>query len=421
MSNGLLISAPKSGSGKTIITLGLLRALKIRGIPILSAKSGPDYIDPGFHNFSSGSKCYNLDSWAMSKERVNNIASKAKKKLLLIEGAMGLFDGATSNSDGSTAHLAKLLNLPIVLIIDASKTGQSVAALANGFLNYDKDVLINGIILNKVSSLSHEKLLRNSLSQFDCPVIGSVYKNKELELPSRHLGLIQALENKNLDQFINNAAEIIENSIDLDNLLKLGNSISYSKVKNRLQPPAQRISVALDAAFSFVYPHLLDDWHSNGAEIKTFSPLSDQGPEDCDLVILPGGYPELYAEKLSNAQNFFKKIKNAPNVYGECGGYMVMGKGFIDEEGNRHKMLGLLNLETSFHNKQLHLGYRDIFGKAGPFSGPYAAHEFHYASTIKENGRKLFSVSNSKGEKLTDTGLFNEKASGSFLHVIDKR
>ena len=419
MSNGLVISAPRSGSGKTIITLGILRALKNRGIPISSAKSGPDYIDPGFHTFSSGSECYNLDAWAMGEARLKNIVSR--KDNLIIEGAMGLFDGAPPNAKGSTAHLAKLLNFPIVLIIDSSRTGQSIAALAKGFLTYDKNLLIKGIILNNVGSANHENILRHSLSQLDCPIIGSVYRNPELSLPSRHLGLVQAAENQNLNQFINNAARIIENSVDLDTLLRIGTKVPNFKSSWQLQPPAQRIAIASDAAFSFTYPHIIEDWHRNGAEIKTFSPLSDQGPEDCDLVFLPGGYPELYAGKLSSSENFIRKMKTAPNVYGECGGYMVMGNGLIDDQGHLHRMLGLLDLETSFQNKQLHLGYKDVIGKAGPFIGSYAAHEFHYANTTKANGQTLFSVGNSKGEKQPDAGLFTDKASGSFLHVIDKR
>ena len=419
MSYGLVISAPQSGSGKTIITLGILRALKNRGIPISSAKSGPDYIDPGFHTFSSGSECYNLDAWAMSEARLKNIVSR--KDNLIIEGAMGLFDGAPPNAKGSTAHLAKLLNFPIVLIIDSSRTGQSIAALAKGFLTYDKNLLIKGIILNNVGSANHENILRHSLSQLDCPIIGSVYRNPELSIPSRHLGLVQAAENQNLNQFINNAARIIENSVDLDTLLKIGAKVPNFKSSWQLQPPAQRIAIASDAAFSFTYPHIIEDWHHNGAEIKTFSPLSDQGPEDCDFVFLPGGYPELYAGKLSSSENFIRKMKTAPNVYGECGGYMVMGNGLIDDQGHLHRMLGLLDLETSFQNKKLHLGYKDVIGKAGPFIGSYAAHEFHYANTTKANGQTLFSVGNSKGEKQPDAGFFTDKASGSFLHVIDKR
>jgi len=355
----------------------------------------------------------------MGEARLKNIVSR--KDNLIIEGAMGLFDGAPPNAKGSTAHLAKLLNFPIVLIIDSSRTGQSIAALAKGFLTYDKDLLIKGIILNNVGSANHENILRHSLSQLDCPIIGSVYRNPELSLPSRHLGLVQAAENQNLNQFINNAARIIENSVDLDTLLRIGTKVPNFKSSWQLQPPAQRIAIASDAAFSFTYPHIIEDWHHNGAEIKTFSPLSDQGPEDCDLVFLPGGYPELYAGKLSSSENFIRKMNTAPNVYGECGGYMVMGNGLIDDQGHLHKMLGLLDLETSFQNKKLHLGYKDVIGKAGPFIGSYAAHEFHYANTTKANGQTLFSVGNSKGEKQPDAGLFTDKASGSFLHVIDKR
>ena len=416
---GLILSAPNSGSGKTVITLGILRALKNRSIDIISAKSGPDYIDPKFHALASQSECFNLDAWAMSKERLTSIASQ--KNYLIIEGAMGLFDGALPDAKGSTAHLGKILKLPIILIIDTSKTSQSIAAIAQGFINFDHQLKIDGVILNKVGSEKHERILRKSLSDINIPVLGCVFKDQQLRLPSRHLGLVQAQEQSGLNKFIDNAAKTMEHSIDLDSLIDICTDLPAHLKSDTIAPPAQRIAIASDAAFTFTYPHILDDWHKRGAEISTFSPLSDQVPGTCDLVFLPGGYPELYAGQLANAHQFKKALQNAAKVYGECGGYMVMGNTLIDEQGYAHKMLGLLSLETSFKTKNLHLGYREIYSKVGLFKGFYSAHEFHYATTILAKGKPLFSVQDTENNKLPDSGLINGTSSGSFLHIIDKR
>ena len=241
-----------------------------------------------------------------------------------------------------------------------------------------------------------------------------------MKLPSRHLGLVQAQELSDLNKFIYNAAQIMESSIDLDHLIKICTDLPMQLTSEIIPPPAQRIAIASDAAFAFTYPHILDDWHKSGAEISTFSPLSDQVPDACDLVFLPGGYPELYAAKMANAHQFKKALKASAKVYGECGGYMTMGNILIDEEGYAHKMLGLLNLETSFENKKLHLGYREIYAEDGLFAGFYSAHEFHYATTISAKGQSLFSVRDSEQNKLPNSGLIDGKSSGSFLHIIDK-
>ena len=419
MGMGLIISAPNSGSGKTIITLGILRSLKNRSVNIRAAKSGPDYIDPRFHSMASGSECYNLDSWAMSKDRLRSISSHDGH--LIIEGAMGLFDGAPPFGKGSTAHLAKILNLPIILIMDCSKISQSIAAVAEGFINFDEKVKIDGVILNKIGSTKHEKILTTALFKKNIPVIGCVHRDAQLLLPSRHLGLIQAQEKSNINEFIEYTANVIEKSIDINTLINLFKNLPQSQLSSTMEPPAQRISIASDGAFSFAYPHILDDWHKNGAEISTFSPLENQAPHSCDLVFLPGGYPELYAPVLANADRFKKALRSAKKVYGECGGYMTMGNTLIDENGTPHKMLGLLDLETSFENKKLHLGYRTINGQNGCFVGSYSAHEFHYATTISAKGKTLFSVRDAENNKLPDSGLINETSSGSFLHIIDKR
>ena len=417
MGKGLILSAPNSGSGKTVITLGILRALKERSVDIISAKSGPDYIDPRFHALASQSECFNLDAWALSEGRLTSIASK-KNNYLIIEGAMGLFDGALPNAQGSTAHLGQILKLPIILIIDASKTSQSIAAIAQGFINFDHRLKIGGIILNKVGSKKHERILKNSLNAINIPVLGCVYRDSQLKLPSRHLGLVQAQELSDLNNFINNAAQIMESSIDLDQLIKICTDLPSQTTSEIISPPAQRIAIASDAAFAFTYPHILDDWHKSGAEISTFSPLSDQVPDECDLVFLPGGYPELYAAKLANAHQFKKAVKASANVYGECGGYMTMGNILIDEEGYAHKMLGLLNLETSFVNKKLHLGYRKIYAEDGFFTGSYSAHEFHYATTLTANGPPLFAAEDADGVFLDNMGLHIGQTCGSFAHII---
>ncbi len=225
-----------------------------------------------------------------------------------------------------------ILKLPIILIIDASKTSQSIAAIAQGFINFDPRLKIGGIILNKVGSEKHERILRNSLNAVNIPVLGCVYRDPQLKLPSRHLGLVQAQELSDLNKFINNAAQIMESSIDLDHLIKICTDLPAQLTSEIIPPPAQRIAIASDAAFAFTYPHILDDWHKSGAEISTFSPLSDQVPDACDLVFLPGGYPELYAAKLANAHQFKKALKASAKVYGECGGYMVLGKILIDQQ-----------------------------------------------------------------------------------------
>ena len=419
MSNpkGIILSAPSSGCGKTTITLGLLRALKNSGLQIKSAKSGPDYIDTRFHAAASGSECYNLDSWAMCPDQICKLANEATP--LIIEGAMGLFDGAPPEGKGSTSDLAGILKLPVVLILDAASQAQSIAALTLGFQKLDPNVKISGIILNKVGSDKHNRILLKALEPLGIPILGSIYRNKDLNMPSRHLGLVQAQELNNLDEFLNTAAEIVSDSIDIAKLLKLMKPIPKQKKDTNLflEPPAQSICIASDAAFSFTYPHILKEWHRIGIEISFFSPLKNEAPRDANLIFLPGGYPELYAEKLANADIFKKVMKKAKAVYGECGGYMTMGNGIIDSKGKKHEMLGLLNLETSFEEKKLHLGYRNLTPN-NIWSSNLKAHEFHYSTTLKAEGMPLFRAQDSEGNHLPDMGLVNGSFSGSFAHII---
>ncbi|WP_460273738.1 cobyrinate a,c-diamide synthase [Celeribacter sp. ULVN23_4] len=418
---GFLIAAPASGSGKTTVTLGILRALSRRGVSVRGAKSGPDYIDPRFHEAATGRPCVNLDAWAMTPARLTTLA--AGDGMLVIEGAMGLFDGAPPDSKGASADLARLFNFPVVLVVDASRMAGSIAPLVAGFAAHDPQVKIAGVILNKVGSPRHTEMLVRALAPLNIPVIGALPRAVNLSHPDRHLGLVQADERPDLDAFLDAAADAVEAALDLDLLQGLAGELPPTANAPRVPPPAQSIAVARDEAFAFSYPHLLADWRAQGADIRFFSPLADQAPPAADLVYLPGGYPELHAGRLASNHLFLQGLREAAarrQVYGECGGYMVLGDGLIDADGVRHKMAGLLRLETSFATRKMHLGYRHADALSGPFAGSWCAHEFHFASTISAKGTPLFTARDAEGNTLPPQGLVESRVAGSFLHLIDR-
>ena len=433
----LLIAAPQSGAGKTTVTLALLRALRHAGRRVVSAKSGPDYIDPKFHQASSGIPCINLDAWAMRTGQIGSLACSHAHdhEMLLIEGAMGLFDGA-ADGKGSAGDLAACLGSPVVLVIDCAKQAQSVAALALGFRNFRPDVQLAGVILNRVGSDRHRAMVETACAQHlpDIPVIGAVRGSNVLSLPERHLGLVQAGEHDALDGFLDQAAAIISDDVDLDRLIGLVHGGHNSAPLNdtiyattSILPLGRHIAVARDRAFAFAYPHVLEDWRRQGAVVSFFSPLADETPDDqADAVYLPGGYPELHGATLAGASKFKASLmglagRNIP-IYGECGGYMVLGKALIDGNGDRYDMLGLLPLVTSFADRRLHLGYRALsltdatpFGPAGTV---LRGHEFHYASTVSATGVSLGSMVSATGEKHGPAGLVDGSVFGSFFHMI---
>lgn len=418
--SGLILAAPSSGSGKTTITLALLRALKTRYGHVCAAKSGPDYIDPQFHAAAGGSACVNLDAWAMSDGQTRSLA--AGPDILLIEGAMGLFDGAPPDGRGASADLARILDLPVVLIVDASRMAQSVAPLVSGFAQHDPRVHVAGVILNKLGSSRHEAMLRSALKQIDMPVLGAVHRHEELSLPSRHLGLVQASEMPDLEPFLERAAEIVSRSVDLEALLACANPRPDAAPAITTPARSRRMAIAHDLAYSFTYQHLLSDWRAKGCEITTFSPLNNDAIPEADLVFLPGGYPELHAEQIAKSDRFLDSLRYASQhsvIYGECGGYMTLGETLTDAQGKTHKMAGLLQLQTSFAERKLHLGYRDLTARHGPLAGSYKAHEFHYSSTIKAEGTPLFEARDAEGRVLPPMGLIQDRVLGSFAHIIN--
>lgn len=428
---GLMIAAPQSGSGKTTVTLGLLRALKRRGVALAPGKAGPDYIDPAFHAAASGETCFNYDPWAMRKDLLLANASLQSQgdRMMVIEAMMGLFDGAADGS-GSAGDLAGLLGLPVVLVIDCARMSHSVAALARGFANFHPDVLVAGVILNRVASPRHEGMLRQALEKQRIDVIGALPLADKLVLPQRHLGLVQAAENSELATLIDDAADLMESRVNLDSIIQLAKRARAKPAPAnilRLPPPGQKIAVARDIAFAFSYEHMLLGWQRRGAEISFFSPLADEAPAvDCDAIVLPGGYPELHAGSIAAASGFKAGVQAAIDrgipVYGECGGYMVLGEGLIDAEGARHEMLGALPLVTSFATPKRHLGYRRLVPMPGFFwNMELSAHEFHYATVVSEgDADRLFSARDALGTDQGAAGLRRGNVAGSFMHVIDR-
>lgn len=426
MANAIVIAAPSSGSGKTVVTLGILRALRTRGLKIASAKVGPDYIDPRFHEAATGQPCFNLDPWAMSDGTLaryfRHLADDAD--IIVIEGVMGLFDGPECGG-GSTADLAAKFDLPVALAIDCSSMGQSVAAIARGFAQTAGSGGIAALILNKVASDKHERILRRALGD-EWSVLGGVRRDNSLALPSRHLGLVQASEQSDLEEFLEKAANLVARSLDLDRLLSLARPPVIKFPSSRAPDPlGKHIAVASDIAFAFAYPHLLHDWRADGATISTFSPLADEPPsEAAEAIYLPGGYPELHAEHLSACRGFLNGLASAAKrgalVYGECGGFMVLGDYIIDKEGRKHAMAGLLPLGTSFADRKLHLGYRTLEPLCGaPFRHPVRGHEFHY-STIDWQGEAepLFAAHDASETMLGNIGLRRANVMGSYAHAI---
>ncbi len=429
---GLIISAAGSGTGKTTFMLGLCKALSNRGIKVQPFKNGPDYIDPTFHQCATGRSSTNLDTWAMKKENITSELLEKTSDISLIEGSMGFFDGVASKGAcgiGSTADLARITGWPVIIILNVSGQAQSAAAVALGFYNYDSKIKIAGVILNKVSSKRHRDLVEDGMKRAGVTVFGSLPNENSISLPERHLGLIQPKQASEIDSILSKLSTFIESNVDVDKILECSETLTpeFAITKqNYIDPPGQRIAIAKDKAFSFVYPHLINQWKKKGAEILYFSPLANQCPHySADVTWLPGGYPELYAREIANSKDFMKGLRafaQTKPVHGECGGYMVMGQRLIDSNGESHQMAGLLGLITSFEKKKMNLGYRiaSMLNKApGVKKGDLiSGHEFHYSTILNQPDEPLASIKDARGQLVAETGSRIRHASGTFFHMI---
>jgi cobyrinic acid a,c-diamide synthase len=437
--NGLVIAAPSSGSGKTLVTLGLLRALTRQGVAAAGVKTGPDYIDPAFHRAATGRPCFNMDPWAMPPDRLRALARQAGAgaEITIAEGVMGLFDGAADGS-GSTADLAAALGWPVVLVLDVMGQSTSAAAIVEGFRRFRDGVTIAGLILNRTGSDRHARMIAEAVATLESPpaILGAIPRDDLVSVPSRHLGLVQAEEHQDLDALLERAADLVEKHVDLDLLRSLGEGVRKAGQAAPIAADApglpvlgQHIAIARDRAFAFCYDTVPLSWRARGATVSFFSPLADEAPTpDADAVYLPGGYPELHAGRLAENTSFLDGLRDFAArerpIFGECGGYMVLGEVLIDAAGASHAMAGLLPLTTSFASRKRHLGYRRAQTLApsilGPAGSGFAAHEFHYSTVTAEGpGDPLFSVTDARGENPENAGLMRGSVAGSFLHLID--
>ena len=431
---GLIIAAPRSGSGKTTITLGLQRALRRSGLTVRGLKCGPDYIDPAFHAAATGAPSANLDSHAMPPGLIGAIARRAMAEadLVVAEGSMGLFDAVPGpeGRTGAGADIAALTGWPVVLVVDVSGAAQSAAAVALGCTLYDRRIRVAGVILNKVASPRHERLVRQGMERIGLPVLGALPREASLILPERHLGLVQAGETADLEARLESLADAVAAAVDLEAVLGVAGPPAAMPGLAAIPPlplPGRRIAIARDAAFSFVYPHVEAGWREAGADLLAFSPLADEAPpEACDACWLPGGYPELHAGRLAGATRFLaglREFARSRPVHGECGGYMVLGRSLIDADGVSHAMAGLLSVETSFAKRKMNLGYRQAVlaadGPLGPEGAALTGHEFHYASVVTLGEDPPFAmVTDPHGSAPAPAGSRRGLVTGSFFHAI---
>ena len=432
----LLIAGTHSGVGKTTVAIGLMAALRQRGIAVQPFKVGPDYIDPGFHTLATARVSRNLDTWLLKDAVVRGLFQKASAdaQLAVIEGVMGLFDGQASTSDrGSTAELAKLLRAPVILVVDASGMARSAAAMVQGYLRFDPQVHVAGVIFNKIRE-RHFQLLRDALRRYtDCPALGYLPPDAEFAIPERHLGLIPAQEDQSLARVQARLGEVVAHSIDLDAIMRIAHAappllpVHMPGKRRGGRSGTCRIGVARDQAFHFYYQENLDLLRDFGAELIAFSPLRDQRlPEGLDALYLGGGFPEVLASELAHNEPLRREIKRVVEeglpTYAECGGLMYLAEHLIDGHGGRYPMVGVLPGTIRMTNRLQNFGYvtlspqRDtILARA---HDPIKGHEFHYSVWDYQvpEGQAAYVVSRPhEGRRLE--GFVHANLLASYIHV----
>ena len=410
----MIIAATQSGSGKTTITAGLLAALKMRGLNVQSYKVGPDYIDTGWHSLASGKISHNLDSWLVGEDKLKEIftATSSGADISIIEGVMGLYDGGRGGIS-STAEISKLLNAPVVLVIDAKSMGTSAAAVALGFREFDKTINFAGVILNRLGSDSHRKMIVDALDKIGIKCFGALSRNDEFILPERHLGLVPTTENNSAD-VIEKICAAVENQVDVDALISLAKNsaplekfISVGKISTTI-----RIGVAKDEAFSFYYGESLRELERLGAEIIFFSPLNDEHlPENISGLIIGGGFPEMFAARLEQNKTIraeiFDAAKKGLPIFAECGGFMYLMRELIDFSGMTNKLQTVGYVEAEILSDC-------VIGKAGD---KIRAHEFHFSKEVGNAGDRIFKCKRMRTGKEYFAGAITKNVVASYLHI----
>jgi len=414
-----LIAAPASNTGKTTVTLALLRAFSQQGFRVQPYKCGPDYLDPFHHTRAAGRQSINLDTFMMSETYVQDIYRQylCDADIAILEGVMGLFDGA-QKMQGSSAEIAILLNIPVILVINAKAMAYSVAPLIYGFKQFDKRLKIKGVIFNYVNTASHYQFLTEACEDVGVEALGYIPKNDQLQIPSRHLGL-SISDDLDYDNLINTAATHVSQHIDLERLLTV-TTTSFQPVRSQaLASPKRRLKilVAQDAAFNFIYYENLQKLSQYG-ELIFFSPLTDKQLPAGDFLYLAGGYPELFLEALSSNHSMKASIltycETGGLTYAECGGMMYLGQTITNEQEQTFEMVNFLELTTSMVNKRLHLGYRKIQLNDVEIRG----HEFHYSSaTVLKQMQTLGNIYNAKGLAVSSSLYRKQNTFASYIHV----
>ena len=425
----IIIAATQSGSGKTTITTGILAAMKKRGLNVQAFKVGPDYIDPSYHEMATGNPSYNLDSWLVDSEKLREsflIASQTRS-VAVIEGVMGLYDGGVEGVS-STAQISALVKSPVILVIDVKSMGASAAAIALGFREFDKSVNIAGVILNRVGSDSHAQMIIDALNKIGMKCFGVVKRNAEIILPERHLGLVPAAE-KNFAEVIEKICATVSENIDIDGLIEVAKTAPPLNFQKTLAPIpftlTPKIAVARDAAFNFYYEDSLRELENCGAEIVYFSPIADETlPENIQGLIIGGGFPEIFAEKLQANKKIRSSIRaaalNGLPIFAECGGFMYLMRSISDFDGNIFEMCGVIDSRAVMTNKLQMVGYVDaeilsdcVIGKAGD---KLHAHEFHF-STADDLSENIFECKRLRTGKIYRAGFANKNIVASYLHI----
>ncbi|MEA5113111.1 MAG: cobyrinate a,c-diamide synthase [Geobacteraceae bacterium] len=430
----IVIAAPMSGSGKTTVTLGLLSALKRRGLQPAPFKVGPDFIDPGWHSLACGRISVNLDGWMCPEWFVREtFALHARGTgIAVIEGVMGLFDGCDATTDtGSTAQIARIINAPVILVVDAKSQARSAAALVNGFASFDPRVRLAGVIFNNTGSDNHARILREAIasSVSDVKVLGCIPRDSGLTIPSRHLGLVTAGENPLQGEFLDRLAETVEKYLDVEGILSLadrwGQTLTLDK-HVQCQGLTPKIAVACDEAFCFVYEDNLRLLRDAGAEIVRFSPLANAGlPAGIDGIYLPGGYPELHAETLAANVTMKTAIREAVEkgmpVYAECGGFIYLTRGLSRGQALT-PFVGIFPVSARMLPRRKALGYREVellddavIGRKGAIA---RGHEFHYSETehMPNGVTRLYRV-RKYGSDIGTEGYRYKNCLGSYIHI----
>jgi cobyrinic acid a,c-diamide synthase len=434
----IMIAGTNSGVGKTTVTLGIMSALVQKGIEVQGFKSGPDYIDPSHHTFVTGKASRNLDTWVMGNNTCCELfeRSAVNSDLSVIEGVMGLYDGSIDSTGyGSSAHLAKILQTPVILVINAKGLAQSAGAIVKGFIEFDKAIKLSGVIVNNIASYNHYDCVKKAIED-NCSisVLGYLKKDTDVNIPERHLGLVPSEENRNNSALYEKLGKMVLETIDTDNLIKVANSAdvfpNYDKLIFHDHNDTLNVTLAIakDNAFCFYYQDDIDLFKSMGATIKYFSPLKDRCiPDDVDGIFFGGGFPELNSEELMENENMMHSILNSYKqgtvIYGECGGMMYLLEKLIDCDGRLFKMCGVLKGTSKMENKRQGLGYviadvvsDNIICKRGD---TFRAHEFHWSKLLDVPDDNVFAYNTRKsnGSKSGFDGLHKKNVLASYTHI----